>query len=111
MKDLKYFIQKNYVFVSAILSAILLAMQQFMTTGPIDWLALLYAVFIAVAGTTANQWKGKGITLTGIIGTVANVFVTVNDTGQFTCSQFILSVLFALLTAFLSSLKPPTNEN
>lgn len=110
MKDLKYFVQNNYVIVSALLSAILLVLQQFIAKGPVDWWALSYAVFIAVAGTIANQWKGKGITLTGIVGTVANVFVTVNDTGHFTWNQFILSVMFALLTAFLGSLKPPSNE-
>ncbi|MBK7885111.1 MAG: hypothetical protein IPJ81_16000 [Chitinophagaceae bacterium] len=104
---MKYFVQKNYVFVSAILSALILVLQQFIGATSIDWPAISYAAFVAIAGTVANEWKGKGITIAGIIGTVANTFITVENTGNFTWDQFVLSVLVAILTAFVTSLKPP----
>lgn len=106
---MKYFIQKNYVFISAIVSALILTLQQFIGTTSIDWPAIAYAAFVAIVGTVANEWKGKGITIAGIIGTVANTFITVENTGNFTWDQFMLSVLVAVLTAFVTSLKPQVN--
>ena len=111
MKDLKYFIQKNYVFVSSLLSAIVLMLQQAMlNTAGFDWPAVAYAGFVILAGSIANEFKGRGITLAGIIGTVANAFITVNNTGKFTWDQFILSALIAILTAYVTSLKPQVHE-
>jgi len=114
MKDLKYFAQKNYVFLSSLASAMLLSLQQVLevaTSGKsLDWPALAYAAFIAVAGAVANEFKGKGITLAGILGTVANAFVTVNNTGKFTWDQFIVSALIAILTVFITTFKPQVHE-
>ena len=111
---MKQFIQTNRVFLSALLSAVLLVVQQFATQPQVNLKAVGFAVFIAVLGVVANQWKGKGVTITGIAGTFAGVALNILQTGTFTWNEFIMSVTIALLTAVSTSLAPtpadaPTN--
>ena len=85
-------------------------MQQSLSSGATDWKAIGFAAFISVLGVIANQWKGQGVTVTGIIGTLAGVFNNNMTTGQFTWNEFILSSLLALLMAVTASLQPEKKE-
>ncbi len=102
MKD---FIVKNYVFVMGLLSALVLVLQQTTASGETNWKSIGFAALIAVLGVIANQWKGKGITVTGIIGTVAYAFVQVYNTGQFTWQNFGVLSLLAVMTSLVEGLK------
>jgi uncharacterized membrane protein YccC len=107
MKD---FILKNKVLLSAIISAIILVLQQSLSSGSTNWKAIGFAAFISVLGVIANQWKGQGVTMTGIIGTLAGVFYNNYSTGVFTWNEFILSALLALLMAVAATLQPEKKD-
>ncbi len=110
----KNFIKENYVFLSSMISALILVLQQALHNlnhnTSIDWPSLSYAAFVAIAGAVANEFKGRGITVAGIVGTTASAFVIVNDTGKFTWDQFIVTALIAVLTLFITSFKPQFYE-
>jgi ABC-type proline/glycine betaine transport system permease subunit len=102
---MKQFIQKNKVFLTALLSAVTLVLQQCLQNRQTSFKALSFAVLIAVIGVIANQWKGKGITILGILGTLTTVFQTIWTTGTFTWNEFLLSSAVAVLAMFTGSLK------
>lgn len=103
---MKNFIQKNRVVILAFISAIILVLQQVMATKETNWKVIGFALLVAVLGVMANQWKGKGISILGILGNLAGVFTTIQATGKFTINEFILASLIALLTTFTASLAP-----
>lgn len=103
---MKKFINQNRVFVAASLSALVLVLQQALSSQNTEWKAIGFATLIALLGVVANQWKGQGITITGIIGTLAGVFVNIWQTGNFTWNEFILSAIVAVLMAVSASLQP-----
>jgi hypothetical protein len=105
---MKKWISDNTVFLSALLSAIIVSLQQTLSNSVIDWKAIGWALVIVVMGVVGNQWKGKGLSLTGIIGTVAYNFVTIWQTGTFTWNQFILTTVIALLMLVTATLQPQT---
>lgn len=102
---MKKFIIENKVFVVAVLSAITMAVQQFLGQPPVNFKALGFAVLMAVIGVVANQWKLKGLTIMGILGTVANAVQSVYATGNFTWNEFIVSAGIALLLAATEGIK------
>jgi len=103
------FILRNRVFLLGLLTSIALAVKELNTT-TIDWKVVGYAVLMAALSFVANQWRGKGVTLTGIIGTLAATFVTINETGNFSWYQFAISAIMALLSAVAPPPKPNTYE-
>lgn len=108
---MKAIIAKYQVLIVSLLMAILMVIQQAVSNTAMDWVAIGYAVLIAVLGVIANAWKGKGLTIFGIIGTVAYAFIDIWNGGMFTWKQFILSAVMALIMAAIKSLQPPTPEN
>lgn len=111
---MRHFIKKNYVFLSSLISALILLLQQALENlshnKSLDWPSLAYAAFVAISGAVANEFKGRGITVAGIVGTAASAFVIVNDTGKFTWDQFIVTSLIAFLTLFITTFKPQLHE-
>ena len=108
MKD-NFFI-RNRVFILGLVSSVVLAVQQILNTNPIDFKVIGYAALMAGLSFVANQWRGKGVTLLGIIGTLAASFVTINETGTFSWYQFAISAIMALLSAVAPPPKPSTYE-
>lgn len=104
------FIQKNKVMIAAFLSALILVLQQALADHSTDWKAIGFAALIAFIGVIANQWSGQGLTITGIIGTLAGVFYNNWSTGTFTWNEFILTALIAVLTAASASIAPTKSE-
>lgn len=100
------FLTNHKVLIAAFISAITLVIQQALATKETDWKAIGFAALIAVIGVIANQWKGKGLTISGIIGTLAGTFTTIWTTGSFTWNEFILSSIVAVLMAAAGSLQP-----
>jgi len=109
-KTMKKFLNDNKVVIAAIVSAIILVLQQALSTPPINWKAIGMAALIAVLGVLANNWKGKGITILGIIGNLSYAFVTIYQTGQFTWHEFILQSVLAILMTIAPTVTPERIE-
>src|SRR5579872_1891416 len=103
---MKQFLMDNKVFLTGLLGAIAVALQQFLGQATIDWKVVGYAALMAVLSYIANTWRGQGPTILGIIGTLAGTFVTVGQTGNFTWNQFIISAIAAIL----ASVAPPPKD-
>lgn len=104
---MKSWILKNKVFVSGFLMSITLVLQQALANHTADLKALGFALLIGVLGYVGNQWKNAGLSVTGIIGTVAFTFVNINATGKFTWWEFIATSLLAIITVAAGSLAQP----
>lgn len=96
MKD---FIIKNKVFLLGLAAAITVVVQQFLGTPEINWKVVGFAAGMAALSYVANQWRGQGVSILGIVGTLAGTFVSIHNTGNFTWNQFILASVAALLAA------------
>jgi hypothetical protein len=107
------FLLKYKVFLSGLLGAIGVSLQELLTTtsGTVDWKVYGYALLMAILSYFANQWRGQGITVLGILGTLSGVFVATQQAGGFTWSQFIILSIAALLSAVAPPAKPATYEN
>lgn len=99
-------IKKHSVEIAAFASAIVLVLQQALSSGQTSWKSVGYAVFLALLGVVSKQWGGKGFTVFGILGTLAGVFTNNYQTGSFTWNEFILSAAVALLLAVVGHLQP-----
>lgn len=93
------FIEKNKVFLLGLAASLTVVLQQFLGTPVINWIAVGYAVGMAALSYVANEWRGQGVTILGILGTLAGTFVLIHNTGTFTWSQFIISSVAAILAA------------
>lgn len=98
-KSIPELIEDNKVFLVGLAGALALALQQFLGTPDVNWKAVGFAGLIAVLSYVANAWRGQGVTILGIIGTVSGVFVTLNQTGTFSWQQFFLTSVAAILAA------------
>lgn len=99
-------------FIIGLLSALLIALQQFIGQPTVDWKVMGLAALIGVLGFVGNFLKGKGISILGAIGTAVYTFVQVWQTGHFTWSEFALTAAIAILTLFTQSAvaKQPTDQ-
>lgn len=107
---MKKFLNDNKVVIAAVISAIVLVLQQALSTPPVNWKAIGMAALIAVLGVLANQWKGKGLTIFGIIGNLSYAFVTIWQTGTFTWNEFILQAVLAVLMTLAPTAMPERVE-
>ena len=109
---MKAFFEKYKVFILGLLGSITIAIQSLMANNPAetDTKVYLFAGLIAVLSFVANEWRGKGVTLIGVIGTLAGVFVTQWQTGKFSWVQFILFGVVAILAAAAPPPKPASYE-
>ena len=103
------FFNANKVFILGLLSALAVVLQQFLGVETVDWLALGFAAFIAILSYIANEWRGQGMTILGIIGTVAGVLSSNLIYGQhLDWGKLILLILAAIITA---AAPPPKNAS
>jgi hypothetical protein len=100
------------VFIIGLASSIVFALQELLskTQAEQDTKVYLYAVLMAALSFVATQWRGQGMTLIGIVGTLAATFVSLNQTGNFSWTQFIIYGLAAVLSAVAPPPKPQTYE-
>ena len=104
------FFLKNKVFLIGLAGAITIVLQQYLGQAIVDYKVIGLAVGMAVLSYVANQWRGQGVTILGILGILAGTFVAIQQTGTFTWNQFILSSMFALLAAVAPPPKPASYE-
>lgn len=104
---------KNKVFILGLLASIAVTLQQFVgqPDDDVKWKAVGFAVMMTVLSFLARNWRGQGLSIVGIIGNLAGVFVTIQETGQFSWIQFILQGSIAIIAAAGSDPKSRGYEN
>ncbi len=112
MEQALSFWSKWRVFVIGATTSAVFALQELLSKPQEDQQVQVYlfAAFMAILSYVASQWRGQGVTITGVIGAIAYSFVTLYQTGNFTWGQFALSVLVAILAAVSPPPKPVTYE-
>jgi len=104
---MKSFFQKNKVFILGLLSAIAVVWQE-ATSATVDYKAIALATGLAVLSYIAKAWRGAGVTITGIIGILATVFIN-----NYTAGEHInwMQMIGAFLVAILATASPaPKNQ-
>jgi hypothetical protein len=110
---MKQFWDKNKVFILGALGAIALALEPFInkTDDELKWKMVGFAALMAVLSYLAKEWRGQATSIIGILGNLAGVFVTVQQTGKFTWNQFILQGIVAIIAAVSADAKSRGYEN
>lgn len=110
---MKHFWDKNKVFILGALGAIALALEPFInnTNEELKWKVVGFAALMAVLSFLAKEWRGQATSIIGILGNLAGVFVTVQNTGKFTWNQFILQAIVAIIAAVSADAKSRGYEN
>lgn len=104
---MKQFWNKHKVFIFGLLGSITLALQPFIenTQDELKWKTVGFAALMAILSYLAKEWRGQTISIVGIIGNLAGVFITIQQTGIFTWNQFILQGLVAIIAAVTADAK------
>lgn len=108
---MKQFLDRNKVLLTAIVSALVITLQEFMGQPAISWKAIGIACILAVAGVVGNYLRGQYISMAGIIGIAT---MTLNDllTGNVVdWNEVALSAAVALLTLVAPPPKPREYEH
>lgn len=104
------FFQKNWVFISGLISAIVVVLQQYTGGQSADLKVVGFAVLMAILSYFANQWRGKGVTVTGIIGVLAATFSSIQLGQHIEWTQLILQAVVAIGMAVAPPPKPAGYE-
>lgn len=104
------FFQKNWVFISGLIGAITVSLQQILGTGTADLKVIGFATLMAILSFAANQWRGKGVTVTGILGVLAATFSTIQLGVHVEWTQLILQAVVAIGMAVAPPPKPEGYE-
>ncbi len=99
IQTIKTFLGSNKVFILGLLAALAVALQQFIGEAAVDWKSVGLAGGMAILSYIANQWRGQGLTITGILGTLSYVFISNWGGGHIDWSQMILMSVVAILGA------------
>lgn len=105
------FIERNKVFLIGLAASLAVILQQFLATPEVNWRAVGIAAGIGILSYVANEWRGQGITILGVISTLAGTFVSIHNTGNFSWNQFLLAAGVALLSAVAPPPKLKEYEN
>ena len=104
------FFNNNKVMILGLLGSVAVAIQGFIGQAQVEWKAVGFAALMAVLSYIANQWRGQGVTIIGILGSLAYTFVELQQSGTFTWKDFILTSIAAILAAVAPPPKPKTYE-
>ena len=96
---MKQFWNSNKVLILTLLASIAVTVQEFTTQAEVDWKVVGFAVLMTALSFFAKEWRGQGLSITGIVGTLAATFITVQQTGTFSWIQFSTSAILAILAA------------
>lgn len=110
------FWSKYKVFILGLAGAIALSLQELLSsqgqeTGEINYKVFAYAALMAGLSYIATQWRGKNVSIAGIVGTLAGVFVEQQQAGDFNWNRFIMYSIVAVLAVVSPPPKPSTYEH
>lgn len=107
------FWQRNKVFISGLVSALAMTLQQILAEQPegYNYRVFITAGLIAVGSYIGNAWRGKGVTIAGFLSIAGTAIATVLSTGHFTWAQFGFSVITGFLALVSAPPKPATYEH
>lgn len=107
------FWDKYKVFILGALGSIALAIEPFATNAPNDvkWKVVGFAALMGLLSFFAKEWRGQGLSIIGVLGSLSAAFVTVYNTGNFTWNQFILQAIIAAIAAVGADPKSRGYEN
>lgn len=94
---MKTFFLKNRVFFSGLAASVIIVLQQYVAELQIEIKPLLLALAIGVGGYVGNQFRGKGVSIAGLIGAAGNAIATVAQTGELSWNSLIVSLVIGLL--------------
>jgi len=112
MTNISLFLSKYKVFLSGLAASIAVALNQLLSSSghSQDLKVYLFAGLMAALSYVSTQWRGQGVTILGIVGTLSGVFVTMQQTGNFTWNQFIMFSVAAILSSVAPPAKPLSYE-
>lgn len=96
---MKQFIQNNKVFILGLLASAAVTLQEFVSQPDVNYRVVGFAIIMSILSYLAKEWRGQGLSITGIVGNLAAVFITVHQTGEFTWMQFALQSIIAIIAA------------
>ena len=102
LQKIESFFSGNKVFILGSLSAIGVALQQYLT-GTIDWKVIGFAIVIAVLSYLAKSLSGTVASILGILGGVATTVSQVASGGKIGWSALILSTVISIIGVVTSS--------
>lgn len=107
------FWDKNKVFILGLLGAVLITAQPFFSEGQQhhDWKTIGAAILLAASSFVAREWRGQGLSITGIIGTTAFVYTEMANTGTITLPNFLIAVGLQVVTLAMPDPKSRGYEN
>lgn len=109
LQKIEAFFAGNKVFVLGSLSAIGVALQQFLGSATVDYKVIGFAALIAVLSYLAKSLTGAVASIIGVIGSAVLTISQVASGGHVSWGQLILSTVVALIgvvTGAATSSKP-----
>lgn len=100
----KNFWHDNKVLILGLVSAVSIALYQFVGTEVTDWTVVGYAGAIAVGSYLSRNLRGQWATIAGFIGTAATTIYTAHKTGG---DVDMNQLIFQALVAFGLAVAPP----
>lgn len=104
------FFQKNRVFIIGLISAILIATEQYLA-GPVDYKVIGYAALMAVISYFANNLKGDIASIIGIIGTdLTSIIPSLINHSSISWLQIAVQTLAAIIALLAPSPTSATQQ-
>lgn len=94
---MKEFLNKNKVFITGLLAAILVVLQQYVGQPEVSFKVVGYAVFVAAVSYLARNLRGQWQTIVTAVGTLVSTFVTMQQAGEVSWNQIILQAMILLI--------------
>lgn len=105
------FWNKNKVFILGLIGSIGISLQDYISKPAVDYKIIAFAAFLAIISYFAKEWRGQGLSITGVIGSAAGVFITMQQSNTFTWQQFILQTIVLIITTAVPDPKSRGYEN
>lgn len=109
----KIWFDANKVLIIGALSALSVVLIPYVkdTTKPISWPAVGTAAGLVLLSYFAKNWRGQGLTITGLIGIAADTVFAQITTGTFSWERAVLGLIVSTIAAATPDPKSRAYEN
>lgn len=97
LQKIESFFTGNKVFFLGLLSAVGIALQQFLS-GTVDWTVIAFAAVVAGLSYAAKTLTGTVASLLGILGSAVATISTIAVGGHVSVQQLVLTTIAAVIT-------------